>query len=278
MKVLKNILKYVILIIISVAIIILIAIKVLSSTILEESYILNEFDESDYYNNIYQEVKNNFENYIGQSGLDENVMDNICSVEQVKNDTIIVLGNIYEGASKVVDTESIRNRLNENIKKSLSSTKITASMQKSIDIFVNEICEEYKNTISHTKYESKIYNGIKEVKTIIEKLEKIMYVVILGGIVFIIVLNLKKLNKAISLVGISMGISGIFYIILKILIDYNIKIANIKILNESISHVVQNVIFGVFYNFVSVSVIMLVLGIILIIVGNILKIQKENEN
>ena len=98
------------------------------------------------------------------------------------------------------------------------------------------------------------------------------------GVIFIILLSLKEINKAISIIGISMWSSGIFYIIVKLLVDYKIKVANIKILNDSISKVVQNIIFGILSNFVSISVIVLVLGIILIMVGNIFKIQKENED
>ena len=61
------------------------------------------------------ELETNFENYIGQSGLDENVIKNIISVEQIKQDTNIIIDNIYDGENITINTETIETSLKNNI-------------------------------------------------------------------------------------------------------------------------------------------------------------------
>ena len=69
MRIAKTIIKYIVTIILAIAMIAYFFISLVSSTILSEQYILSKLDETDYYNKIYEYVKSNFENYIYQSGL-----------------------------------------------------------------------------------------------------------------------------------------------------------------------------------------------------------------
>ena len=46
-------------------------------TMLNKTYILQKLDETNFYSETYKIVESNFENYISQSGLDEEVLENI---------------------------------------------------------------------------------------------------------------------------------------------------------------------------------------------------------
>ena len=61
MKIAKNVLRYIIAIILSVSIIALILIKIASSTVLNKNYILQKLESTSYYSKIYEEAKENFE-------------------------------------------------------------------------------------------------------------------------------------------------------------------------------------------------------------------------
>ena len=66
---------------------------ILSSTLLvivsnytNKENMLKKFDEINLYNSVYEEVRDGFENYIYQSGLEIGIIDKICTKEKVKND------------------------------------------------------------------------------------------------------------------------------------------------------------------------------------------------
>ena len=98
----KTFINYILSIILALTIILFYFINLASSTILSEQYILSKLDEHDYYNKIHEQIKSNFENYIHQSGLEEDVLDNIITKEKVKKDTHIILGSIYDGLNQEV--------------------------------------------------------------------------------------------------------------------------------------------------------------------------------
>ena len=87
MKKLKTIVRYIISIILTIVLTAWIIINIASSTILDEQYVLDKFEETDYYSKIYTMAESNFENYIHQSGLDEEVLQGLITEEQLENDT-----------------------------------------------------------------------------------------------------------------------------------------------------------------------------------------------
>ena len=63
----------------------------------------------------------------------------------------------YYVQSKVkVDTQEIKDKLNNNINQTLNQQNLNNSMKDSINTFVDHICNEYTDTMSHFSYENKI--------------------------------------------------------------------------------------------------------------------------
>ena len=91
----KKIIQYIVATILALAILGLVIINILSSSILSKEYILAKLQSQNYYEKIYKETESNFENYIHQSGLDEDVLKDIVTKEKVEKDTRIILNNIY---------------------------------------------------------------------------------------------------------------------------------------------------------------------------------------
>ena len=87
MKKLKVIARFLMAFILTISIVGFVLTYTLSNTILSEKYILSSLKKADYYNKIYESVETNFEKYIQQSGLDEDVIKNIVTKEQVEQDT-----------------------------------------------------------------------------------------------------------------------------------------------------------------------------------------------
>ena len=134
MKLAIKILKAVLVLVLTAVIIGIVTIKVASSTILDEAYAHKMLQTSKYYDNLHEEIKSAFENYIGPSGIDEIILDDVCSVEDIQKDTETILGNIYEGTDKKVNTDEIKKRIIDKINQKVKEQEeiITDKMQASI--------------------------------------------------------------------------------------------------------------------------------------------------
>ncbi len=281
MKIARKIIRYIIAFVLSVSIISYFLVKLASSTILSESYILAKLEETNYYEKILEEVKSNFEKYIYQSGMDEEIIENIVSEDRIKEDTKLILNNIYDGLEEKINAQTIKDSLNSNIEKSLGK-KTVQSQKNQIDKFVETISEEYLNTISNTGYEKQINNYYTTIQKNISRAEKILLIVIALGIAALFIFSIKRIYKALVALGISLTTSGLFYIFVSIYIMEKTKIGNILILNDAISIVIRNILNELLSNITNYGLVFIGTGIVLIIVPNaihyIAKYRKEKKN
>lgn len=278
MNLVKNIVNYVLSILIAIFIIIFLIIQLAQSTVLSKKYVLSKLDEIDYYGKIHEDVKSNFENYIHQSGLDETVLEDIVSKEKVKKDTQLIISSIYDGVEEQIDTQEIKDNLNKNIEETLDA-QVIKTQKEAINKLVDEICNEYTSTLSHYKYENKINRLYTKVKKYIEIAKKVSLVIIAVSIIFLLLLNMKKLYKTFSLFGTSLITSGFFMIIVSLFINSKIKIETILLLNEAISNIIKNVLTEVLHNIKIYSYSMIVAGILLTLIANLIHNQiKYKKN
>lgn len=275
MKILKNIFIFILEIILMIAISAILIINLISSTVLNKQYVLAKFEEIDYYNKIYEYAESNFEKYIYQSGLDESVMQNLITVEQVKQDTQNIIDNIYDNASKSISTEELKKNLRANIENSVD--KNSTIKQSALDSFVNTIAEEYKDSVSHTKYEQKINSGLVKISEYIAKLKNICLIAIIIAVVLIGLLNIKTIHKFITNIGVSILASGMFFMFTNIFINLKIGIKNITVLNVSISEVLRNILQEFLSMIMKYGIIMLVTGIVAIVVSILIHNLKNKK-
>ena len=273
----NKLLKYIFAIILYLSLTIVVLINILNSTILSKEYILNKLEESNYYNNIYTEVENNFENYIYQSGLDPIVLENIVSRDKIKEDTNIIISNIYDGNNKVIDLEVVRNNLSTNIDKSLEDRYLSEENKKAINKFIDIIINEYEDTIMNTDYNSKINTGISSINNKINMINIIMIILVIISILSLILLNIKKKRRKLSIFGIPLLALGLLLITIYLYIILNIDINNIVILNDAISIAVHYILNGIVVKFLINGSIFTILGILIIIIGNMLRYRKVKK-
>ena len=266
----KRIIQYIIATILALAILALTIVNILSSTILSQEYILSKLQEQNYYDKIYEEAESNFENYIHQSGLDEEVLEEIVTKEKIQKDTKIIINNIYNGMNEKIDTEEIKNNLNGKINNSIDG-KISSSQQKSIDTFVDTICKEYKKTISHTNYEKKINSIINKANKYIDIAKKALLITIGVSVILLILLTIKRIYRITARIGTAFIIDGLIFIIAEKYIKSKIKIDTIMVLNQGISDVLQSILTEILSNILKTGSIMLGIGILLTIIYGIIK-------
>lgn len=278
MKIISNIIKYIVIILLIISIILTLAVKVLTSTILNKDYILGKLEETNYYNNIYNQVESNFENYIYQSGLDEDVIKGIISEEDIKSDTIQIINNIYNNKEVTeVDISKIEERLEKNIYNSLSGQKISDSTKKSITQFINKITEEYKDTIVHTKYETSINKVLTKTISYSTKIQTVAIIVDVIIVILLLLLNMKNILRGIAQIGIALSSTGIFYIVVNFIVNSKVKIDYITVLNNEFSITLRNILHSIMNNILTNGIVILIIGIILIIIANCM-LFKNTKN
>ena len=261
MKVITNIIKFIVLTILTVCIVSVGIITIVSSTILDQSYIMQKLEETNFYSDTYELVKSNFENYIYQSGLDEEVLNDICTKEKVKQDLNLILTNIYQGTDKKIDTAEIADKLNANIDKlDIKNSKNS----KAIEQFVTHICDEYTNTLIHTKYENDINEIYSKVTKLLDKLYNAIVIVMVVDIIILIIINIKKSRKIIQDLGIALLSTSVFNIIINNIVNSKVNIQGIKIFNDTFSNSIISIIQEVLEKILSFGIGALVISLILI--------------
>ncbi len=271
MKGILKIIKFILITIITICITAIILISTISSTILKEQYITKKLEETNFYSETYELVKSNFENYIYQSGLEEEVLNGICTQEKVIKDINIIISNIYEGSNETISTEEISQKLNENI------ANLNIKNTDSVKQFVSHICDEYVNTIIHTQYESKINDVYKEVTQLLNKSLTGFIISTIFFVVLLILTNINQMSKMVQDAGITLlATSSLGLISCKILTD-KVYISGIKIFNETFSKVIVTIIQDIISNIVKIENTLLITSVIVIIVYVIISITKDSK-
>ncbi len=254
-----------------------ICLNIFSKTILNQSYILSQLEEEKYYENVYYQIQNSFEGYIGPSGLEETILNGIYSKDKVKQDIINVVNYIYTGKNYEINTEEIQVNLSNNINESLLNYNLSEEEKKSIVQFEEEIINEYKKQITHSQYFDKLANYIPKIieNVLIIKIEMGVIGFLIIGILFFI--NKKNFVKFMITIIISVLGSGLFLLFAKFWITSKIEISNITILSDSFSKVISNILREILCKWNLYGIILSIVSIILLIIFNNL-LYKDNIN
>ena len=275
MKILVNIIKFILMTVLTISIISIGMITIVSSTVLNQEYVISKLEETDFYSQTYELVKSNFENYIQQSGLDETVLEDIVSEEKVKNDINLMLSNIYKGTNQKIDTTEIANNLNKNIDElNIKNSKNESSINK----FIEYICKEYTDTLIHTNYEQRINNIYEKLTITISKVKTASIIVLSVIIITLLIINNKRFERNIRQIGISLLSAGLFQTIVYNVIISNVRVQGIKIFNDIFSKTLVTIIQDILSKILNMGNQIMILSIILFIIYFVMKLIVKDNN
>ncbi len=272
MKVVKNIFRYIMAIILAMSIVVLLVINLASSTILNQNYITKQLEKADYYNKIYELIYSNFENYIYQSGLDKEVLENLVTVEKIKNDTNTIIMNVYSGITEEIDIQELKDQMSNNIEKSVQSIygrSLSVTEKKSVDDLIEKLAKEYTDTIFYFNIEKQINNVYSKVVKILDMVKAALCITIGVAIIMLILLSLRRIYKIFTMSGIALISSGLFFVIANYVINSKIKIQTITIYNDAISTVIRNIGSNILASINTYGIILLISGIALVVISNL---------
>lgn len=262
-------------------------IGILSSTLLviannymNKENLLNKFEEINLFSSVYEEIRNGFENYIYQSGLEIDIIDKICSKEKVKNDILTVINSMYgEGPAKL-DSSEIRNNLDVAINEYVTKQgrKLSNEEEENIKKFEDLIEESYKEQIGfYQKSSNEIAKTLPKILSNIKKIQIASIGATLLILIILVVVNSKSVSVAGSFAGISLFASGIIMLIAKSIVNSKIKIDNLVLFTKSISSIVVNILKAILNTVQTFGIWYIVVGIIVIVVMNLLSLVEKKS-
>ena len=264
MKNKKIILYYLLEFVLTLSILLTIILLILKITILNKKYLVNIFEKTNYYRELYLDINTDLENYIMQSGFDNSIINDLFTETELKKVINKNVDNFYKGENIIVDTDILKNKLENNINDYLDEIKITITDKEAINLFVNEIETIYKNRIILNK-------EIVGLSKSFYNINKILNLIFLGLIIFnmVIFIFTKVLFKKIAL-SIPILSSMSLLLISYYLLLSNININSIVFWNNYVSNVIKYIFWDLNTILKYGSIIIIVLELIkIIILGNL---------
>ena len=234
----------------------------LKITILNEKYVIKQLKKTNYYETLYEEIKDTMKYITKKSGYNEYIIEETFKIEDVENDVNKFVKSIYKNKELDLNTEHLKENITNNLEEYIKlKEKIRTEEQKKE--YVNKIINTYKNEIQlSNKLNIKLDKYIK-----INNILNIMFVI---DLIVVMIINKKIFNK--KEFDTLLFSSGISLIGINILIK-TIKFSNIFIYNNTVSELIKRIINKSILITIPLTLIVIILGI-LIRFWNNRKIEK----
>ena len=231
----KNIISYILSFIMVALIIAIVAVSFLQNKVLNEDYWKIQMEQNNYYEKLEDTVNDGFENYIMQSGMNSSVFEGIYDLDKVKEDTNFIVHAILNNEEFKIDTSTIREKLDNNIRKYIKDNKVLVNKttENQIQNFENAIINSYLNSVSYSN------SIVKTVSSITRKVKNVIPKIFIMVVILLIILNIKNIRNVLKFIAIiSFTIAGLN--ILGIILEKHfLGIQSLTVLNENISVIVQ---------------------------------------
>lgn len=238
----KNIISYILSFIMLALIIAIVAVSFLQNKVLNEDYWKMQMEQNNYYEKLEVTINDGFENYIMQSGMDSSVFEGIYDLDKVKEDTNSIVHAILNNEEFKIDTSTIREKLDNNIRKYIKDNKVLVNKttENQIQNFENAIVSTYSNSVSYSSSVIKsISKIIGRVRNIMPKALVLVIALLVIDAIAIIVLNIKNMRNNFRLAAIiAFTIAGLSLVGIA-LEKHFLGIQSLTVLNENISIIVQ---------------------------------------
>lgn len=164
-----------------------------------------QMEQNNYYEKLEDTVNDGFENYIMQSGMDSSVFEGIYDLDKVKEDTNSIVHAILNNEEFKIDTSTIREKLDNNIRKYIKDNKVLVNKttENQIQNFENAIINSYANSVLYSNSIVKTVSSITgKVKDVIPKIFIMVVILLIVNIVALIILNIKNIRNVLKFIAI----------------------------------------------------------------------------
>ena len=271
----KNKLKvlsyYISMIILSVLVVSLSLVTLLKFTLLDQNYLIRQLEINNYYENLYNSITEEMSYYIIQSGLQEEVLENIYTEEMITKSINNAINNFYTGKKITIDTTKVKENLNNNIKDYLLKNNIEITDQEALNMFVDHIISIYNEEIILSKHIEKFQNKLI-------KLDKIIDIVFISLIILISILTIlchvfyKRIILTIPCLS-----TAILLLLGNYLLYNRIDVKNILFWYDNVSTIIKSILWSIKDFITNEAIILIISGTIFFIIGYLLTNRKRKK-
>ena len=262
----KKLISYILTFLLVIFLVALVLVTCIKEKALNIDNVLKIFDNVNFYENSYETLNENFSNYMEQSGLDESVIENIITVEDIKTEIRNCIESIYNNANYTINKENIEKRLNENINSYLEENhrKLNSNEEKAMSTLVSKISSLYESEVFPIDLISKVNINLKKISNLVNIANVSLYICVGVLVFFLVIINIKNIIKVLNYIGVSLLSSGFVLYAPKIFVDHKLHINDINIYNRNISDIIINFVNEVLNYFTVIPIIFIVLAVVLL--------------
>lgn len=246
---------------------------ILILTVFNEDYVLDLLNNHNYYQESYDNTLEEVSYYLEQSGLNEEVLNNVISVKSLKKEIITTIDNLYTNQKITVNTEEFQNNLTTNINNYIKDNNIRVDNKDTVNILTKKLVNIYEEEVSYN-------NTFEKVRPIFNKTYKLTKIVLYLSIIMSIITYLinryvfKDRNIIASLFTNFVILGG-----LVLYTKYTIDINNIFFYNTSVSNILMEFINSVLKCMLVTGIISFFLGLFIVFTttGTFKKLRQNKK-
>ncbi len=266
----KNIAGYIISFFLTILLVILFLLGIMKTTVLNENYVIKIFEKNNYYKLISDKIKENMEDYMRSSGLDKEILDNLFTEEDVKNDVKKYLDKIYKDEKIEFNDSILKEKLSKNIEELLAKQNLVITDKNAIDSFVSEMVKIYQN-------ETNLYNLVDDYIEPFQKVINISNIAFIGILIISILLLILVILMKIHCLGTVTLASGLMLIFVRFVIYEKIDFKNLLIISDEFSKILNKILTNIANLIAIYAGIFIVLGLILALAESFMAVKKRRR-
>ena len=274
----KKAISYVLSFVLVLMLLALCLLAIVKSTILDEKYMISKLEEANYYERMNGEIIEQFKNYTIQSGLSDEVLENLFTEDKLKQDINNVIDSIYTGKELEISTSEIRENLKENILAEVEKEGKTVDFEDEAMVeYLKAIESAYESQVSYsTSTINSIGSTFEKIISLAKTAQTILVTVIVVVAILLIAINIKVIF-GLNYIAISGMASGLFILVSRIMLEHSTDLKNIMVINQATSNVIQLIINDVLTKITIIGVILLVIGLVFSVIYNLLHKKYYDE-
>lgn len=242
-------------------------ITIILFTIFNQNFMAQQLNETNYYEKLYTNIKLEMSYYVTQSGLSDDILNNIFDKELLRRTTEKMLDNFYNNKDNTINKTSVEENLMNNINEELKDYKLTEEDKTSINKFITQMSSTYETEISYSNILNKYHNSFNRIYHILVALD-ILCIALFIINYFITRYTLKERNIIISLLTTATLIT-----IIHLYLSNTLDLGHLEFYNDIISNLINYTYQSIMSIFNIVSTLYLVISLSLILYAT--KYTKE---
>ena len=234
---------------------------ILKITILNKNYVLKTLEETNYYNNLTEEIENDMGYNLLSSGLDKTVLNELVIKNEVKSAVMNLIDSIYSGNNYELNNKNITEKLNKNIDEYLKKNNIMIVDKKSLNSYTKKITEIYEKEIS-------LYGYLNNHTTKFAKVNNLILIAIpILALFFLLNLIIIKQKFNGRYAGVTILSSGLILLFIKEYIIKKVDFENLIVISETFSKTLKQILIDIDNYILIASILLIILGTLLNIIN-----------